>query len=111
MRPKGTRHWTNQTSADQSAVTLSTYTGITEGCIYSIDVSWIGQTAGDRLVLKESATGDIIWEFIFQTAAGNFSPHLPSVGLAFLTGIYFNPNISDVTANKLKVNIGWDVRN
>jgi len=111
MRPKGTRKWTNQTSADQSAVVLTDYPGITEGCLYSVDLSWVGQQVGDRLILKESATGSIIWEYVFMTTSGTFSPNLPAVGLGFENGIYFNPNISDVTAHKLKVNIGWDVRN
>ena len=111
MRPKGTRHWTNTTSLDQSAVALSTYDGITEGCIYSIDLSWTGQGVNDRIILKDAVAGNVLWEFVIPTAAGSYAAHLPAVGIAFETGIYFNPNIGDTTAGKLKINIGWDVRN
>ena len=110
MRPKGTRHWTNQTSEDQSIALLSTYGG-SSGQLYSIDISWVSQAAGDRINIKESATGAIVYEYIMMTAAGSFSAHLPSVGLYFETGLYFNPNVSSGTANNLKVNIGWDINN
>lgn len=114
MRPQGARSWTNTTSADQLAVDLATTYGAVEGAIYHIDLSWVGQTIGDRITLWASTTAGgsvIIWQYVVMTTVGTISPNLPSVGLRFEKGIWFDPNISDTTANKVKINIGWDVRN
>ena len=113
MRPQGTRHWNNETSIDQQAVALSSYDGITEGVLYSCDISWHGQTIGDRIVLygNTANSGTKLLDFVIPTAAGSFPFPLPAVGKRFEKGIYFNPNISDNTAGKFKMNIGWDVRN
>lgn len=104
-RPMGVKYWTNANTAD---TTISDH----PVNLYSISISWNGQTIGDRIVIYDSATNDNtagkIFDFDVPVAAGSYSPVLPAVGLYAEKGLFFNPNVSDQTVNKLKVTIGYD---
>ena len=103
-RPSGVKKFTNADSTDQVVVAYPVN-------IYSIDISWIGQTVGDRIILHDHASaalGNKVWEFVIPTAAGSFSPNMPAVGKICEKGIYLNPQLSDNTVGKFKINIGLD---
>lgn len=112
MRPQGTRHWNNETSADQVIVDFASFSGVVEGNLYSVDIQWHNQSVGDRIVIyaNTSNSGTKVLDFLIPTTAGSFAVPLPAVGKRFEKGLYFNPNIADPTAGKLKVNIGYDFR-
>ena len=99
-RPQGVRSFTNNNAADTLIMTGT-------GNLYSVSLSWTGLTVGDRITLHDNtaASGTKIFEFIVPTAAGSYSPHLPSVGLVFGTGLFYNPNVS---ASTVLVEIGYD---
>lgn len=85
---------------------------VPEGVLYSVDISWHGQTIGDRIVIyaNNAKSGTKILDFVLPTAAGSFPFPLPSVGKRFEKGLFVNPQLSDETAGKFQINIGWDTR-
>lgn len=111
-RPKGVRSWVNDTSVDQLAIDLSSTPGGAN--LYSVNVSWIGQTAGDRIAIYNDADGaglssaTKVFEFVLPTAVGTFAAVFPTHGKVFDQGLWVNFQLSDASATKCKVDIGWD---
>lgn len=105
-RPQGVKTFISATGADQLIVS-----GF-EGSLYSIVLSWNNQTIGDRIVIYDSATNDNtkpkLFDFILPTAAGQFSPNLPSVGKQFVNGMYLNPQLTAITSDKIKIEVDYD---
>lgn len=106
-RPAGVKTFVNVNSADVLVVDFEN-----GGNIYSFNLSWIGQTVGDRVVIYDAITNDPtadkLFEFVIPTAAGSFAAVVASVGKVCKNGIFFNPNVSDPAAGKLKAEIGYD---
>jgi len=73
------------------------------GNLYSIQISYAGVTAGNRVVILDGVKP--IYEFILAEAANsNVSPVLPSVGIQFETSLV----VSYAGAGELDISIGYD---
>lgn len=102
-RPQGVQSWVNATGADQAIKSAP-------GILYGVNVSWHGQSVGDRIVILDSTDGSgspaKLFELIITTAAGHFPASLAEVGKAAAVGLYVNFQVTDDT--KIKVSVDYD---
>jgi hypothetical protein len=106
-RPQGVKSFVNTDSQDALVATFPN-----GGNLYSVNISWHGQTIGDRVVIYDAVTNDNtkpkLFDFVIPTAAGSFPAALPSVGKTAERGLFLNPQLSDNTTGKFKIAIGYD---